>query len=247
MATLENKILGDVGGRIGNLVGRRRKGKYFIYEMPEQIKVSNSAEAKKARALLGTASKFGSIVNKIPELKNIWRNRPNETFDAFHKIEKENFKFIIPERPTIMNFITPGGSAGSPIMESNISSRGIKLKIIITEAVLGQFEGAKELCGIGVLCFFNPEDNGKPYFELSKIRADGIAVKIEELFEVDIPFYEVERNNFKSNRNSILYFTFIAKSAEGVPIIWSENYRNEFTHEYSTDERERFLVCDSRA
>ena len=109
-----------------------------------------------------------------------------------------------------MNFITPGGSAGSPIMESNISLRGIKLKIIITEAILGQYEGAKELYGIGVVCYFNPD-------------------------------------NFSSYRNSIVYFTFIAKNTEGVPIAWSETYRNEFTHEYSSDERERFRFCDSRA
>ena len=246
MATLENKILGDVGGRIGNLVGRRRKGKYFIYEMPAQIKVSNSLEAKKSRALLGSVSKFASIVNNIPELKYIWGNRPNETFDAFHKIEKENFKFIIPERPTIMNFITPRGAAESPIMESNISSRGIKLKIIITEAISGQFEGAKELCGVGVICFFNPDEGGNDYFRLSKIRADAVMAKVGELIEVGIPFYEEERNNFKSYRNSILYFTFIAKSAEGVPVVWSENYRSEFTNECESEERERFSIRDSQ-
>ena len=50
-------------------------------------------------------AKFASIVNSIPELKYFWIEEKIEAFDAFHKIEKVNFPFFQPERPTVKNTI----------------------------------------------------------------------------------------------------------------------------------------------
>src|SRR5664280_1919693 len=107
MGRFENIVLGEVGGKVGNIVGRCRKGKYFIYAMPTEVKISNSQEAKKSRDIMTPLAKFASTVNSIPELKYFWVNSKIEAFDAFHKIEKVNFPFLIPERPTLNNTIIP--------------------------------------------------------------------------------------------------------------------------------------------
>src|ERR1035438_4962788 len=105
MGTFKNIVLGDLNGKLGNVVGRRRKGKYFIYAMPEEVKISNTPEAIKSRNIMIPVSKFASIVNSIPELKYFWVNSKIDAFDAFHKIEKVNFPFFIPKRPTLRNTI----------------------------------------------------------------------------------------------------------------------------------------------
>jgi hypothetical protein len=245
MGSLKNQVLGDLDGKVGNIVGRRRKGKYFIYAMPEEVKISNTPEAIKSRNIMIPLTKFASIVNSIPELKYLWTNSKIEAFDAFHKIEKMNYPFFIHERPTLDNTIIPDIFADNKIKESSISPKGIKLKIFISKLEEGQLEGAKELTGIGVICYFNPEDKTIEYFLLRKIKTSPFDVKIDEEFEVDIAFNEEERSNYNSYLNSILYFTFISKDGNGTPLKFCCNYRNEFTHG-NIGEKERFRICDSR-
>jgi len=245
MGSFNNQVLGDLGGKVGNIVGRSRKGKYFVYAMPTEVKISNSPEAIKSRNIMIPLAKFASIVNSIPELKYFWVKDKIEAFDAFHKIEKVNFPFLIPERPTINNTIIPEVFVDNKEKDSSISSKGIKLKIFISKLEEGQLEGAKELTGIGVICYFNPNGGKLDYFHLSKIRTTPVEVKIDEQFEVDIEFNEEERSNYNSYLNSILYFTFVSKDSNGTPLRFCCNYRNEFTHE-NTGEKERFRICDSR-
>ena len=52
MGRFENIVLGDVGGKVGNIVGRCRKGKYFVYALPTEVKISNTPEAKKSRDIM---------------------------------------------------------------------------------------------------------------------------------------------------------------------------------------------------
>ena len=245
MGSLKNQVLGDLDGKVGNIVGRRRKGKYFIYAMPEEVKISNTPEAIKSRNIMIPLAKFASIVNSIPELKYLWTNSKIEAFDAFHKIEKVNFPFLIHERPTLNNTIIPDIFVDNRIKESSISPRGIKLKISISKLEERQLDGAKELIGIGVICYFNPNGEKIDFFKLGKIRTSPVEVKIDEQFEVDIPFNGEERSNYNSYLNSILYFTFISKDSSGTPLKFCCNYRNEFTHE-NKSEKERFSICDSR-
>ena len=245
MSTFENSILGDVKGKVGEVIGRTRNGKYFIYATPKEVKISNSPEAIKSRDIMKTAAKFASTVNSIPELKHFWFNSKIIAFDAFHKIEKVNYPFFLPERPTLNNTIIPDINEDNKIKEASISPKGIKLKILISKIEEPKLYGAKELTGIGVICYFTPKDKTIDYFHLSKISASPFDVKIDEQFEVEIPFSEKERSNYNSNRNSILYFTFVSKDNTGTPLKFCCNYRNEFTHEI-TGEKERFFICDSQ-
>ena len=156
-----------------------------------------------------------------------------------------NYPLLIPERPTLRNTITPEIFDDNRIKESSISPRGIKLKIFISKIEETQLEGAKELTGIGVICYFNPKGEKTDYFHLSKIRTSPVDMKIDEQFEVEIPFCEEERSNYNSYLNSILYFTIVSKDSNGTPLRYCGNYRNEFTHE-NTGEKERFSIRDSQ-
>src|ERR1035437_800560 len=147
MGSLKNQVLGDLDGKVGNIVGRRRKGKYFIYAMPEEVKISNTPEAIKSRNIMIPLAKFASIVNSIPELKYLWTNSKIEAFDAFHKIEKVNYPFFTYERPTLNNTIIPDIFADNRIKESSISPRAIKLKIFISKIAGTQLAGATALPG----------------------------------------------------------------------------------------------------
>ena len=246
MGTLNNQVLGEVAGKVGNLIGRRRKNIFFIYAAPAEVKISNSEAAIKSREIMKPVAKFASVVNSIPELKYLWLNSKIVAFDAFHKIEKENFPYFRPERPTVNNFITPIESIKNPISEGIISESGIKLKLDIDKEALAQFEGANEVTGVGVICYFNPSDGKMDYFQLNRLRACAIEVENEGGFEVEIAFNEEERRNFNSYLNSILYFTLVSIDSDGVPVKCTINYRSEFVHEIPVI-KESFPYRDSWA
>lgn len=246
MGTFTRQVLGDLNGKVGNVVGRKRKNKYFVYAVPTEVKISNSPAAIKSRDIMKPVSKFSSVVNSIPELKYLWLNSKIDTFDVFHKIEKENFHLFLPERPTVNNFITPKESIKNPISGGIISDRGISLKLDIDKDVLSQFEGANEVIGVGVICYFNPSERKMNYFQLNRIRVSPIEIKNEGGLEVEIVFNQEERRNYNSYLNCILYFTLVSKDSNGVPVKCTINYRSEFVHEISLI-KESFPYRDSRA
>jgi hypothetical protein len=246
MGTLNNQVLGDLTGKLGGVIGRRRKGKFFIYAAPEEVKISHTPKAIKSRNIMIPLARFASKVNSVPELKYFWANSKTIAFDAFHKIEKINYHLFTNERPTLGNTIVPEAYFENKINGASISHKGIRLKIFIDKIDEIQLEGAREITGIGVISYFNPNGRGLDNFHLSKIRTSPVELKIEEQFEVNIPFNEEERSNYNSYLNSILYFTFVSKDSNGTPLRYFYNYRGEFIHEYG-GEKERFRVCDSRA
>jgi len=233
MGTFKHIVLGDVKGKVGNVIGRRRKNKYFIYAAPTEVKISNSPAAVNSRNIMKPVAKFASVVNKIPELKYLWLKRGIETFDVFHKIEKENYKFAIPERPPINNFITSIWSDKNPITEGGVSAAGIKLKGIMDKEVLSQFGQAEETLGIGVICYYEPVDGEMEYFHLSRLDTIAFDVPNEGEFEIEIAFSEEEGGNYNSYLKSILYYTLVSKDSNGVPVACTDNYRKEFVHEVS--------------
>ncbi|MDR3609634.1 MAG: hypothetical protein P4L27_03650 [Ignavibacteriaceae bacterium] len=245
MGTLKNQILGDVSGKVGCIIGRKRKGKFFIYAAPGEVKISNTPEAIKSRSIMIPLAKFASVVNSIPELKYFWLKSKINAFDAFHKIERLNYPFLTFEKPTIYNTIVPEIFIKNEINEASISSKGIKLTILSGEKAEKQLKRGKVLTGIGVICYFNPKMKEMDYFHLSKVRTSPIEMKIDKQIEVDIPFNADERSNYNSYLNSILYFTIVSKDNYGEPLKFFCNYRNEFRHEF-TDEKERFSLRDSQ-
>lgn len=245
MGRFKNIVLGELGGKVGNIVGRKRKGKYFIYALPTEVKISNSPEAIKSRNIMIPLAKFASIVNSIPELKYIWTDYKLEAFDAFHKIEKVNFPFLIPERPTIKNTIAPIGFVANPIKSGSISPTGININIVMSKENAAQLDGTKELTGFGVICYYNPKSKEGEYFKLSKIRTSQFEAGVDEEIEIVIPFSEEVRGNYNSYLNSILYFTFVTKDINGTPLKATNSRSIEFTHEI-TVEKDRFIYRDSQ-
>jgi hypothetical protein len=245
MATFENAILGEVKGKVGEVIGRRRGNKFFIYAAPREVKISNSPGAIKSRDIMKPVAQFASIVNSIPELKYLWAKEKIEAFDAFHKIEKVNYPLFTYDRPTVKNTIIPDNNNDSKIKESSISQGGVKLKIFIHNDEGANYDGVKELTGIGVICYYNPKSKEDDYFHLSKIRTGIFDVRIDEELEVDIPFSGEERGNYNSYMKSIIYFTMLSKDYAGIPEKHFGIYRCEFTND-NAGEKERFIFRDSQ-
>src|ERR1035437_11200489 len=89
MGRLKNTVLGNVTGKVGDIIFRVRGKKSYLYSKPKQVKVSQKQEAKEARSKFNPLSKFGSFINSIPELKYFWKKADIAAGWALHKILKK--------------------------------------------------------------------------------------------------------------------------------------------------------------
>ena len=240
MGRLKNMVLGNVTGKVGNVVFRVKGKKAYAYASPQKVKVSQTKGAKDARSKFTPLSNFASFINSIPELKYFWSKAKIEASSAYHKITKLNYKLLLHNRPTTENVIIPYGEnlcGNNPVRMSCLDKSGIGIQAKYESGWFMPLEEEESISALAIICFYNPRRRWEKYFILDKLEKDKIEVEFVEPFEFKIPFTETALSNYYSYRNSILYLTFLTRDIEGNPIRFSLNYTHEFVHEFSKDEK----------
>lgn len=240
MGRIKHTVLGDVTGKVGNIVFRMRGKKAYMYEKPKHVKVSQTKEAKEARSKFNPQSKFAALLNSIPELKHFWKMADIAASSAYHKIAKQNYKALLFNRPTVNNCITTGNKGiwgVDPVTSLEIDESGIRVEAFLDMNSFMPLKEETDVTAIAVICFYSPIKKGGKYFILNKLIQNNIEMQIDELFEIRLPFSEELLHNYYSFRKSILYFTFITKDKEGHPIRFTTDHKCEFVNEFTEKER----------
>ncbi|MDR3609134.1 MAG: hypothetical protein P4L27_01060 [Ignavibacteriaceae bacterium] len=240
MGSLTKAVLGLVRGKVGNVSFRVRNNVTYAYSIPEKVNVSQTEGAKKARSKFTPLSRFASFIKSIPDLKYFWAKANIKASSAYHKITKYNYPFFLYNRPAIENEIVPrwaNSSGMNPIRTSYLDKTGIRMEARYEQGWFVQLEEETFIYALVVISFYNPVKGKSQYFVFNKLEEDNFEIKTEEQFEIKIPFTEGALNNYYLYRNSIIYVTFITRDASGNPVRYSENYKHEFTHEYSDEEK----------
>jgi hypothetical protein len=240
MGRLSKEVLGLIRGKVGNVIFRVRHNTTYAYKIPEKVNISQSPEAKTARGKFTPLSRFQSFINSIPELKYFWKRANIKGISAFHKIGKYNYQFLLNNRPGIKNEITPmfaDSMGSSPVRMAYLDKSGIRMEAKYEKGWYVQLKKETFIYALVVICFYNPANRKKEFFTLDKLEEDNFEVIIEKEFEIKVPFTESALNNYYIYRNSIIYVTFITRDAEGNPVRYNTNYKQEFTHEYTEEEK----------
>lgn len=111
MAIVSKSVIGSITGKLDNIVFKDRNGKKIAYVWPKNYKASKSALAKEGRNNFAMTVKFAKAVNSVPGLKEIWALANVEGSNSFQKIIKNNARLVKEGSLTLVNKITPGGSA----------------------------------------------------------------------------------------------------------------------------------------
>jgi hypothetical protein len=242
MGRLKNMILGNVTGKVGNVVFRMKGKKAYAYASPQKVRVSQTKGAKEARSKFTPLSNFASFINSIPELKYFWSIAKIDACSAYHKITKENYNFFLHNRPTKNNLITPifeNSCGNNPVRMSCLDKSGIGIQAKYEPGWFMPLDEEESITALAIICFYNPRRRWEKYFVLDKLVLDNIEANFVDQFEFKIPFTETALSNYYSYRNSILYLTFLTRDIDGNPLRNSQNYTNEFVHEYSEEEKKQ--------
>jgi hypothetical protein len=80
--------LGNLSGKVGNLVFRVINGKNYVSKAPGKQKGTISPERKSSAIKFGATGKIAAAINSVPELQDIWKKQFKTKKSVFTKIFK---------------------------------------------------------------------------------------------------------------------------------------------------------------
>jgi hypothetical protein len=97
MAILNTFPLGEIRGKIGNIIVRRIYGKSIISVNPHYRTKSNDPETLARRKKFRMSVKLANCINKIPELRFLWYKSAKRKMSAHNAAMKANYDKVSDE------------------------------------------------------------------------------------------------------------------------------------------------------
>jgi hypothetical protein len=209
------RVLGDLSGTYDSIVCRiypvRKKNGRIVYQqrfatLPAHYRVNNRKDLAQNRSRFRINNIFSSFVNRIPELKEIWKKygEKKNHFSAYTAISKENFNFNGVSAPGELNMILPPAKEYDLLDKSEIAMSEERIKISnLPEGKL-----------VAVISLIDPKSTRSAKFRLFTIKGE---VK-EGVMDISTPA-ELS-GELKNYKRYILYFTVINenKAANYFPV-----------------------------
>jgi hypothetical protein len=199
------KVLGMLSGTCGDIVCRLypKKDKYgrIHYQQrfatrPAHYRVNNRKDMVENRSRFRVVNTFAGFVNKIPELKELWRKYADKKgfFSAYTAITKANMPVTPYNSPGEFNMIIPPAKS-----YEYISSAGIEItenRITITDLPKGKL--------ITVISLIDPKTSKTAKFKLFNFNCEVGEDGIGDL--VNSSEFTAKLKNYK---NYIIYLTVV--------------------------------------
>ncbi|MBK9096847.1 MAG: hypothetical protein IPM14_01750 [bacterium] len=217
MARLEKKVLGELSGRIGDIVGRTRYGKYYISARPAKYRMSKAPHEVDKRNRFKVNGLFAKAIKERDVLYRIWDLKKAPASSAYNKICKVNFKLCGTERPTDKNLITPDGF---PLPVESITFLPGKI-----EAELMPFDilpNEKRVVFILLASFYEPKKQELPYFSLKHITS----YDLDEL-KLTFNLNSTDKQIADLYNKSTVFLAAVTEDANGNILRWSESVGRE--------------------
>ncbi len=222
MAEIEGEILGNIKGKLGNIVFRKLNGKTVLSVRPVKYKPANSKVAKNTRARFASTVSFARFVNSIVPLKEVWSKASIPGINSYQKLIKYNFKATGEDGLTTGNLITP---PGIPIIIENLTLNKNQISFTVN---LGNSKQTNSLCfpfQVFSIIYFN---EAKIMFELQNFfDASGIS----ETSGLNRNLYYIQNNLnneqialFKKYNECIIYISVISDFSNSKAVNWSSTF-----------------------
>lgn len=217
MARLEKKVLGEIRGRIGDVVVKVRNGKQYIASRPSKYTMSKAPHEVDKRNRFKVNGLFAKAINDNNFLYSIWDKEKAPATSAYNKICKINFKLCNINRPSAQNLITPGGF-NLPVESFSYFSNKVETELNPFDVLPGE----KSVIFILLICFYEPVMNEADYFTI-KIIEDYDMDELKLTFNFNI----TEKQIASAYKNRIAYLAAVTQDGTGNILRWSETVSRE--------------------
>jgi hypothetical protein len=217
MARLEKRVLGEIRGRIGDVVVKVRNGKQYIASRPSKYTISKAPHEVDKRNRFKVNGLFAKAINENKLLYSIWDNEKAPAASAYNKICKINFKLCNTSRPSVQNLITPRGF-NLPVESFSYFPNRVETKLNPFDILPGE----KSVIFILLICFYEPVMNEADYFTIKRIED----YDMDEL-KLTFNFNPTEKQIALAYKNRIAYLAAVTRDGTGNILRWSETVSRE--------------------
>src|SRR3972149_1598523 len=225
MARLENYILGEIRGRLNNMVFKKLNGKTIISNRPRKYRIKPAGKPT-VKDKFSYSAKLAGKVNRNPFLRCIWDSVNIDGSSPYHKILKINLGLSSCDKLNIKNIITPPGVIVEP---GSIRFEMEYITIAYNSKAIESFLGSLNNLSLNsVLFFYGPLIKGKRKHKLIPIITDNIDSSIQgiDVFKIkngiDIIHQIINFNN------CIIYIALVAgKNPGSKEFKWTSTYCEE--------------------
>jgi len=219
MAIIDKNILGEITGKIGNLVIRKLNGKTVIALRPAKYKASQSTQAKFHRNRFAVTVKFAKYINSIKLLSQIWAAAPIEGTSAFNRILKYNLPHSYNLYPSENNIIIP---SGYNLEVRNILYNKEKLNAeIIRKNHPPILTNLQDIVLFIVMVYYHTENENLNPYEMDHSAYQINPAAVNSNYSVEINLNEKQKSLLESYSNCNLYFAEVAGT--GINTVWSSS------------------------
>lgn len=225
MARLENYMLGEVRGKLNNMVFKKLNGKNIITIRPRKYRVKR-IDKPTVKDKFSYTAKLAGKVNRNPFLRCIWDSVNIDGSSPYHKVLKINLGLSSCDKLNIKNIITPPGVNFKP---DSIRFEMENITIAYNSKAIESFLGSLNNLSLNsVLFFYGHLMKGKRKHKLIPIITDNIDRSNQgiDVFKIkngiDIIHQVISFNN------CIIYIALVAgKNPEKKEFKWTSTYCEE--------------------
>ncbi len=210
MAKLKKQTLGNVSGKVGDLVFRLRKKTNYISHRPHKYNVPMDTDAIARRAKFSFTMKLVSTYLEIPELRQIWNpyvpnNRAihnyifSRLYPLVNSVSVNEQTIIVPKAGFIVGLddVTTGNSV-----------------INVKTEVIGEFAGIdlnieKKCEVVGVLSLSNPVADNVEVYELFALKSNLVDLSIDNPMNFEIVLNNQVYDLLAKYESKLMLFTLV--------------------------------------
>jgi hypothetical protein len=227
MAGISSCILGNVSGKIGNVVIKEMNGKFFVSLRQPTYRISRTYKAAERRNKFTTTVKFARHINSIPALAHIWQIAKLKGSRAYNRIIKYNLLLTSPDGfLTTNNIIIPNG-IGVQILNLDFDFNEVSISVRLPE-VPGSILGSMKYHL--VYCFQKPESDTADNIVLFHFSSENITIRPDGMYNFNIVLTGQLKDLSKIYKSCIVYLMFIFDENLQKKVRWTNSYSKEFTH-----------------
>lgn len=217
MARIQKQILGEIRGRVGNVVGKVRNGKPYIASRPSKYSISKLPHEVDKRNRFKVNGLFAKAIKENKFLYSIWDKKKAPASSAYNKLCKVNYRLCSTTRPTDKSLITPDGfplpMEGMSFFPNKIEAELLPFDILPDE---------NRVIFIMLVCFYEPEKKELPYFSLKYITS----YDLDDL-KLTFNFKTTEEQTASEYKNRTAYLAAVTQDQAGNILRWSETVSRE--------------------
>jgi len=215
MARKKPSILGELSGKVGDLVYKIRDGKPYVSKAPETHTLSMLPHEIDKRNIQSVNGKFASLINKNALLKAAWGKEKKPCNCAYNKISQVNYYLCEQDHPSEKAMMTPPG--GFRFEAEDIKALPDRIEIMIRPTKLQKDENS--IAYIMILCLWNPRRKGK------KTKPFEFLMPQDYITEGNKVIFRFDKEGavlFKKYKNKMRFLAAVTADKQNKIVRWSD-------------------------